>query len=189
MPKEIPKIEEVPKRETEYTENGLWRKISEKNEKGQLIYERKREFKNPFEPKEGEIKYDYEKRLTYDEESNLVKEEGKSFDHENGWRKEFEWEERKLAKETGEITGGPNQGHKWTKGFHYDENGNMVLEEGEILEQGKNPDKPPKGHSWRTKHLYENGKWIGEIGKSTNGSKEGKVWTKGKVSEEDIKNL
>lgn len=194
MSKEIPKTiktpEKTPEREIKYTENGFWQKIMEKDEKGKLIYERKREFKNSAEPKESEIKYDYEKHFCYDEKGNVMKEEGKSFDHESGWKKEFEWKNGKLVSEIGEKTIGPDQGHKWIKKFQYDEKGNMVQEIGEILEQGKNPTKSPKGHAWKTTHLYDkNGNWVGEIGEITGGPETGKVWTKGKVSKENLKNL
>jgi len=188
--KKVQEEKESPKREiVEQTDNGFWLRQVEKDERGRLIYERKREFRNPSEPKENDIKYDYEKRFEYDDEGNLVEEEGKSFDHENGWKKSFEWKEGKIVREAGEIIEGPNQDHKWTKKFQYNEKGNMVLEEGEILEQGENPNKPLKGHAWQTKHFYKNKKWIGEAGEITAGPEKGKIWTKGKVSEEDLKNL
>lgn len=184
-----PKLEkEISKRDiVKQTENGLWLKQIERDEKGRLVYERKREFKNPQEPKEDEIKYDYEKRFGYDAEGNLIKEEGKSFDHGNGWKKEFISEDGRFIKEIGEVIDGPNQGHKWRKEFSYDDEEKMTLEEGEILEQGINLGKEPKGHAWRKKHFYENEKWVGETGEITSGPEKGKIWAKGKIPKQELK--
>ena len=135
----------------EKTKNGFWLRRIEKDEKGRLVYERERKFKVSGKPEEG-IEYDYEKHfIAYDDEGNLLKEQGKSFDHESGWKKEFKYEDGKLIVEVGEVTEGPNQGHKWRKKFYYDENGQRYLLKGEILAQGINPNKEPKGHKWKEK--------------------------------------
>lgn len=181
----IGKKEELIGEIVKQTENGFWLVRIEKNEKGQLIYERKREFKNSSDPKEDEVAYDYEKRFEYDDKGNLIKEEGRSYDHENGWKKTFEWEEGKMISENGEITHGPSKGHTWVKRFERDDSGNVLTEEGEILAQGINPSKEPKGHAWRKKCFYKDGSWIGERGEITDGPEKGKTWIKGKVPEED----
>ncbi len=186
-PKKSP---EHPKQETlKQTKDGFWLKQIMKKEKGRLVYERKKLFIDRIHPQEGKEKYDYEKHFKYDEEGRLIREQGQDFLKKNEWRKDFEWEKGKMVSETGEILSGHDKGHKWHKSFKRDEQGNVILEEGETLEQGINPNKSPKGHKWRKRHFYKNGKWVGEIGEIIAGPKKGKVWTKGEVPKEELKNL
>lgn len=169
----------------EKTESGEWLKQVEKDEDGRLTWKRKREFIDPENPEKG-LKYDYEKRfIEYDEDGNLLKEEGKNFLKGTGWEKSFDWEKKgEIKSERGKITEGPDRGHEWVKKFKTDKDGKVIEVRIEILEQGENPNKEPTGEVSIAKHFYnEQGEWVGKKWEAIDGPRKGKIVTKGEVPE------
>lgn len=147
---------------TERTPSGVWLSKEARNQKGQLIQERKRKFIDPKNPEKG-VKYDHEKRFFYDEKGLMIREEGVDLD-------------------------GPNKGHRWEKQFlEYDKRGKLILEKGRVLEQGENLKKEAPPHAWAELHLYDkNSEWQGKIGIITEGERKKETYIHGRVLLEEV---
>lgn len=162
------------------TKDGLGDHWVEDAEKKRL-YEIKFALKDPNNPEKG-TSYYYDKRFKYNERGHLVQEEGQDFSDDkkgNAWKADFERSDRgEVTNELGEIQAGPDKGHKWQKQFNKSvlEDGTDVFQEdGEILEQGQNPKKEPKGHAWQQVWETKEGSTT-HGGRISGGPEQGRAW-------------
>lgn len=168
------------------TPQGDWLKRETRDQQGRVIRKEEREFIDPKNPEKG-VKW--EKTVFYDESGNLKKERGRN-NEGTVWEKDFTGEGNYgdfPTREHGRLIEGPDKGHEWQITFQRDEKGRVLVEEGEILEQGINPEKPEKGHAWKVKHFYDKkGNWRGKIGIITGGKEKGRVYIQGNVLKEEV---
>lgn len=133
----------------EQTDNGLWLKRVEKDEKGRVTREEIRQFAESDAEERDEEKYHYEKSYEFEEDSELpVRETGKN-QKGTEWAKDFEYDAQgRILREVGENTEGSSKGHKWEKTYEYDDEAGTMKEKGSIHAQGEDQSKPGKGHTW-----------------------------------------
>ncbi|PIY96883.1 MAG: hypothetical protein COY66_02480 [Candidatus Kerfeldbacteria bacterium CG_4_10_14_0_8_um_filter_42_10] len=110
------------------------------------------------------FQYDDQGRVTEEFGQTLSTEEGDP-KHENQWRNTHQYPEDGGHILKGVIEHGKDKGHEWqttTTEQPLGENGKVVIETNEILEQGQNLEKPEKGTIFEKRKYFDSaGVWVG----------------------------
>ena len=130
-----------------------------KDAEGRIDLEREYIYDSESDLEDGNYK-GYEKRYQFSEDGLKKNELGKSFNRINEWAINHNLDdEGNTTDRQGEVTRGENIGHKWSEVYSQREGVivmdgkeyevTLYMEDGEILDQGKNPNKQETGHVWK----------------------------------------